>query len=62
MPPKMASLPLFSGRDRAATAPTWARASRMSTPGITCFWGKWPQKNGSFTDTHLIPLAHAPGS
>ena len=34
----------------------------MSTPGITCFWGKWPQKNGSFTDTHLIPLAHAPGS
>ena len=27
---------------RAATAPHWARASRMSTPGITGWPGKWP--------------------
>ena len=35
IPPKKASFPLFSGRDRIATAPTWASASIMSTPGIT---------------------------
>jgi len=34
----------------------------ISTPGMTCSWGKWPQKNCSLTLTHLRPLAHWPGS
>ena len=61
-PPKMASLPLFSGRERAATAPVWARASRMSTPGMMGCPGKWPVKKGSFMVTHLMPVAFTPGS
>ena len=62
MPPNRASLPLFSGRLRAATAPVWASASRMSTPGITGWPGKCPQKNSSLRLTHLRPMAHWPGS
>ena len=61
-PPNRAIFPRFSVRDRIATAPTWASASKISTPGMTCFWGKWPQKNGSPTLTHLMPLAHTPDS
>ena len=61
-PPNRAILPWFSGRERMATAPTWAMASKISTPGMTCSWGKWPQKNCSLTLTHLRPLAHWPGS
>ena len=62
MPPKKAIFPLYSGRERMATAPTWARASRMRTPGITWYSGKCPAKKGSFTVTALTPLAQAPGS
>ena len=40
MPPNSASLPLFSGRLSAATAPVCASASTISTPGITGFPGK----------------------
>ena len=61
-PPKRAIFPRFSASLRMATAPTWARASRISTPGITWYSGKWPQKKGSPTVTHLRPWAHLPGS
>ena len=62
MPPNRPIFPLFSGMDSMVTAPTWARASMMSTPGITWYWGKWPWKKGSLTVTHLMPLAHLPTS
>ena len=38
-----------------STAPVWARASMISTPGITGLPGKWPWKNGSLIVTHLMP-------
>lgn len=62
MPPNSASLPLFSGRLSAATAPVCASASSSSTPGMTGCAGKWPLKNSSLRVTHLRPMAHCPGS
>ena len=43
-PPNRAIFPRFSGRLNAATAPVWARASRINTPGITGWPGKCPWK------------------
>ena len=62
MPPNSASLPLFSGRLSAATAPVCASASSSSTPGMTGCAGKWPLKNSSLRVTHLRPMTHCPGS
>ena len=60
-PAKQGNLSTVSGRLNAATAPVWARASRINTPGITGWPGKCPWKNDSVRVTHLIPRAHWPG-
>ncbi len=44
----------FSDLD-ISTAPDWAMASTISTPGITGLPGKCPWKKGSLMVTHLMP-------
>ena len=46
-------LPLFSSSERIATAPVWARASVIKTPGIIGLPGKCPPKYHSLIQTFL---------
>ena len=45
------SAPMVS---KLSSAAAWARASSISTPGITGRLGKWPWKNGSLMLTFLM--------
>ena len=49
MPAKSASLPAFSGCESTATAPHWASASTIFTPGMIGLPGKWPAQSSSVT-------------
>ena len=49
MPAKSTSFPSFSGCERTATAPHWASASTIFTPGMIGFPGKWPAQSSSVT-------------
>ena len=54
IPPKNAApfLLFFHINLRSRTAPTWASASKISTPGITGSSGKWPAK--SLLKCHIL--------
>ena len=54
MPAKNAILPRFSSSTSTATAPAWAIASTISTPGITGRSGKWPGNHQSSARTSLV--------
>jgi hypothetical protein len=43
-----------------STAPAWAIASIISTPGITGLPGKCPGKKGSFAVTAFSPTIDSP--
>ena len=51
IPAKNAILPRFSSSTSTATAPVWAIASTISTPGITGRSGKWPGNHQSSSRT-----------
>ena len=49
MPAKSAIRPRFSSRLSTATAPAWASASTIFTPGMIGLPGKWPAQSSSVT-------------